>query len=257
MSGRIAFIRPVPDSLAACELTHLPRVPVDVARARAQHAEYERALTRAGCDVRRVDHAPELPDSVFIEDTAVVLDEVAIIARPGAESRRGETGAVAAALAPWRPLRHLTAPATLDGGDILRLGRTLYTGLGSRTNVEGMRQLEAFTLPFGYRVRGLTLTGCLHLKTAVTELAPGLVLANPAWADTAAFDGHRTIVVDPGEALAANVLHIEGRIIAAAAYERTNQRLRAAGLTVDTIDVSELAKAEAGVTCCSLIVAGR
>ena len=249
----LALTRPVPDSLTECQLTHLERVPIDLGRARAQHEAYERALASLGCDVRHVPAAHDAPDSVFIEDTAVVLDEIAIVTRPGAPSRRAETAAVADALAPLRELATLSEPATLDGGDVLRLGRTVYVGVGSRTNASAVEQLDGIARRFGYAVRRVDVAECLHLKSAVTEIAPGLVLLNPEWVDERTFDGHRALYVDPAEPFAANVLRIQDTVVCAAAYERTAERLVQAGLTLLEVDVSELAKAEAGVTCCSLI----
>lgn len=251
---RIALTRPVPNSLAACELTHLPRTTIDVDAVRAEHAAYERLLEALGCEVERLHPAHDLPDSVFVEDTAVVLDEVAIITRPGASSRRGETRTVAPALARYRPLSFITAPATLDGGDVLRLGRTLYVGLGSRTNAEGVRQLQEAVAPYGYEVRPVVVSGCLHLKSAVTAVAAGLVLANRAWIDMGQMAVVRVVDVDPSEPAAANALWVGEGIVCAAAYPRTSSRLEALGLTVHRLDVSELSRAEAGLTCCSVIV---
>jgi dimethylargininase len=250
----LALTREVPDSLAACELTHLARVPIDSSVARLQHAAYENALARLGCEIRRVPAAPEHPDSVFIEDTAVVLDEIAVVCRPGAESRRGETGPVAETLAAYRQLRWLSEPATLDGGDVLHLGRILYVGVGGRTNAAGVSQLAAALRPFGYTVRDVRIDGCLHLKSAVTEIAHGLLLINPAWVDGRMFAGHEIMEVDPREPHAANVLRLGDTVLCATAHERTGERLRRAGFDVCAVDVSELAKAEAGLTCCSLIV---
>ena len=250
----IALTRAVPRSLGDCQLTHLQRVPIDVGRATAQHAEYERALTALGCEVRHVPAAHDHPDSVFVEDAAIVLDEIAIVARPGAESRRGETTAVSEVLSSYRPIHALSEPATLDGGDVLQLGRTLYVGVGARTNSEGLSQITDIVGRFGYAVRGIGVTECLHLKSAVTELRPGLVLLNPEWVDGAAFEDHRAIEIDPAEPFAANVLRIGATILCASAYDRTRTRLEAAGLTVRTVDGSELAKAEGGLTCCSLLV---
>jgi dimethylargininase len=252
----LALTRPVPAALDRCELTHLARVPIDVDRAAAQHAGYERVLASLGCIVRRVPPAHDLPDSVFIEDTAVVLDEVAIVARPGAASRRGEADAVADVLAEYRHLGRITAPATIDGGDVLRLGRTLYVGTGGRTNAGGVAQLAAIAGPLGYAVAGVQVNGCLHLKSAVTECAPGLLVVNPEWVDAGIFAGHRAIDVDPGEPSAANVLRVGAVVVCAAAHARTRARLEAAGLCVRPVDVSELAKAEAGVTCCSILLNG-
>ena len=249
----IALTRPVPSSITSCELTHVLRVPIDVAHARMQHADYERVLATAGCDVRQLPAADDLADSVFVEDTAVVLDEIAIVTRPGAESRRAETAAVIAALAPYRQLRSLAAPATLDGGDVLRLGRTLYVGVGSRTNGAGVSQLADIVKPHGYAVRPVNVGQCLHLRSAVTQASPDLIVINPQWLDAGIFEGYRAIDVDPAEPAAANVLMIGDRVLCAARYERTNERLQSAGLDLLMVDVSELAKAEGGVTCCSVI----
>lgn len=247
----------MPRSLASCELTHLARTPIDVAVAAAQHDAYERTLRSLGCDVRHIPVADDYPDSVFVEDTAVVLDEVAIVMRPGAESRRGENASVAHALAPFRRLEWIAEPATIDGGDVLRLGRSLYVGVGARTDEAAADQLARYVGPFGYRVTTVGVGECLHLKSAVTELRPGLVLANPAWVGADTFADHQAIEIDPSEPFAANVLRVGEALISAAAHERTNARLRSAGLAVITVDVSELAKAEAGVTCCSLVFAER
>jgi dimethylargininase len=249
----VALTRPVPDALASCQLTHIERTPLDVTRARAQHAGYEQLLTALGCEVRHVPPAHHLADSVFIEDTAVVLDELAIVTRPGAPSRQPETEAVATALAPFRDMQWLAAPATLDGGDVLRLGRTLYVGTGGRSNEAAVEQLSAATTEFGYAVRAVTMNGCLHLKSAATEVAPGLVLVNPRWVPAAIFSGHHAIEVDPEEPFAANVLRVGNVVVCARAFPRTAARLDSAGIETRTLDVSELAKAEGALTCCSLM----
>src|SRR5262245_23966723 len=137
---RVALTRDISPALASCELTHLPRVPIDVERARAQHREYEQALAEAGCEVQRLPSSAEMPDSVFVEDIAIVFDELAIVTRPGAESRRIEVQAIADALQKYRRLRCIAAPGTIDGGDVLVVGRRVYVGLSSRTNAEAVRQ---------------------------------------------------------------------------------------------------------------------
>jgi dimethylargininase len=249
----IAITRPVPASLTECELTHLQRVPIDTALARAQHAEYERTLAELGCEIVHVPAADELPDSVFVEDTAIVLDEIAVITRPGAASRRAETREVATTLGSVRQLRFLTEPATLDGGDVLRLGRVLYVGRGTRTNAAGVQQLADFVSSCGYDVRTVPVDNCLHLKSAVTEAAPGVVVINPDWVNGQMFPDHAIIEVDPSEPAAANVLRIGETVVSATAHPRTNARLSSVA-RVRTVDLSELAKAEGAVTCCSLVV---
>ena len=253
-AGRVAITRPVPASLAGCELTHLDRLPIDVARAVAQHAAYEAALASCGWQVRRLPPADELPDSVFVEDVAVVLDEVAVITRPGAMSRRGERDSVAPVVSEYRQLLSIAAPGTLDGGDVLRLGRTIYVGLSSRTNEDAAAQLARLVQPFGYVVRCVRTRGCLHLKSAVTALPGDAVLINPAWVDATLFAPRDVVHVAADEPHAANVLRTGDAVLCAAVHTRTAAILRARGHDVIAIDVSELAKAEAGVTCCSLLI---
>lgn len=252
----IAVTRPVSPSLARCELTHLAREPIDVARAALEHVAYERLLSSCGATVVRVPGAPQLPDAVFIEDTAIVLDEVAVITRPGAPSRRAETAAVASVLASYRPVHAMKAPGTLDGGDVLRLDRTLHVGRSSRTNDHGIEQLRSFVAPFGYRVVPVEFAGCLHLKSAVTALADELLVLNPAWVSAAAFPACDALLVDAREPHGANALRIAGTIIYPSRFPRTCARLVERGLRVAVTDCSELAKAEGSVTCCSLIFEG-
>ena len=251
--GPIAITRPVPRSLDDCELTHVERVVIDVELARRQHIEYENALREAGCTVERIAATDHLPDSVFVEDAALIFPEIAVITRPGAASRRPETASVEEAVKHYRPIARLTEPATLDGGDALILGHRVFVGLSTRTNVEGVRQLRKLLEPFGYTVEGLRVTGCLHLKTAVTAVAPGAVVINPAWVDGELFEDADVLTIDPAEPNAANVLRIGDTLVVPSAHVRTAARL-AKIAPVRLVDVSELAKAEAGVTCCSLIV---
>jgi dimethylargininase len=193
---------------------------------------------------------------VFIEDTAVVLDEAAIVTRPGAASRRAEVDAVEAALARYRPVRRIAAPATLDGGDVLRIGRVIYVGVSGRTNDAGVRQLADIAAPFGYAIVPVEgLGGCLHLKSAATDVDDGVVIVNPEWIDPSLFRGLTCIEVDPEEPHAANTLRLGRRVLCAASAPRTAARLDARGIETLAVDVSELAKAEGALTCCSVIVA--
>jgi len=251
---KIALTRRVSPSIIDCELTHLERQPIDYPTAVRQHAAYEACLEDLGCQVQQLPSDPGMPDSVFIEDTALVLDEVAVITRPGAESRRGETAAVAEALSAYRPLRFIEPPGTLDGGDILRLGKNLYVGASGRSNTEGIRQLSSLLGPLGYTVQGVPLSGCLHLKSAVTQVGGDILLVNPRWVDPAVFGAWRRVEVDPQEPYAANALLLSEAVVYPAAYARTAARLEQLGLSLYQVDASELAKAEGGVTCCSLIL---
>lgn len=274
----VAITREVSPALGRCELTHLPRVAIDVEAARLQHARYRRALADLGCRVVELPAEPDLPDSVFVEDTAVVLDELAVITRPGAPSRRPETAAVARALAERRPLAWIEPPGTLDGGDVLRVGRSIWVGLSGRSNPAGVGQLHALAAPHGYTVAPVAVRGCLHLKSAVTQAAPALLLVNPDWVDAEAFAGCGcdVVAVDPAEPYAANALLVPraegaapfgeagsaGAGLAASAspaaiypdsFPRTRARLEARGVEVVAVGVSELQKAEGAVTCCSLV----
>jgi dimethylargininase len=251
---RIAITRPIPASLARCELTHLARTPIDLPKAVTQHRQYEEALAALGCRVRRVEAADDLPDSVFIEDVALVLDEIAIVTRPGASSRRPERESVAAVLSEYRQLQTIEAPGTVDGGDVLRVGRTIYVGLSTRTNEDGARQLARLVQPLGYTSECLQARGCLHLKSAATALDDERVLCNPDWIDRRLFGRLEVVDVDQDEPNAANVLRIGRTLICSAACTRTTDALRERGYPIVAVDMSELAKAEGAVTCCSLIV---
>jgi dimethylargininase len=249
----IALTRDVGESIARCELTHLERHPIDVDRARAQHAAYEAALRGLGCRVERVEAAPDCPDSVFIEDTAVVFPELAVITRPGATSRRGETEAVAQALAPYRHTVAIQSPGTLDGGDVLVAGRTVFVGQSTRTNGQGIEQMRQAVSTLGYTVIGIPVTGCLHLKSAVTEVAERVLLLQPRWVDPALFDGFDKIEVDSDDLYGANALRIGNRVIYPTAFPKTAARLAARGISLHLVGADELAKAEGAATCCSLV----
>jgi dimethylargininase len=253
----VALIRDVSPSLQRCELTHLSRQPIDVVLARRQHRRYERCLADLGCAIHRLPTEPEWPDAVFIEDTAIVLDELAIIARPGAESRRAETTAVAEALRAFRSLFHIEPPGTLDGGDVLRLGQTVYVGVSSRSNEAGFEQLRRWLMPYGYAVEAVEVNGCLHLKSAVTPVGENTLLVNRAWVDAGAFGDAALIDVDPSEPFGGNALLVNETVMYPSGYPRTQRRLQEHGITVQSVDVSELGKAEGGVTCCSLIFSVR
>jgi dimethylargininase len=251
----IALTREVSPSLARCELTHVPRVPIDAARAAAQHRAYCDALAALGCEVLALPPDPDLPDSVFVEDVALVVDEVAVALRPGAASRRAEVRAVATALAEHRPLSRIVPPGTVDGGDLLRIGRTVYAGASGRTDADGIAQLAAALTPCGYEVRPVPVRGCLHLKSAVTLVGPSLLLGNRAWVDAGAFGRAEWVDVHPEEPGAGNALRVGDTVLYADSHPRTAERLLARGVAVRTLDVSELEKAEGAVTCCSILFA--
>src|SRR5262249_37128779 len=239
------------------ELTHLARTPIDFERARAQHCAYEQALIAAGGVVECLESDAEMPDSVFVEDVAIVFDELALITRPGAASRRRETAAVANALAAYRRLEGIEPPATVDGGGGLVVGRDVFVGLSTRTNDAAVDQMRRILESHGYTVHPLAVRGCLHLKSAVTALDDARLLVNRSWLNGERFDRFTLVDVDPTEPMAANALRLPDRIIFPTAFPRTAERLTACGFRLEMVDASELAKAEGAVTCCSLIVRPR
>jgi dimethylargininase len=255
---RIALVRrPAPTLAERCELTFLERSAIDFVTLEHQHAGYRAALAEAGAEVVTLDAIDALPDSVFVEDAAVVLDELAVLTRPGVASREAEPEAIASTLAAWRPLQRIEAPGTLDGGDVLRIGRRLFVGLTTRSNRGGIDQLAALAAPLGYTVTAVAVPGSLHLKTACTALDDDTLLLNPAWIDPDAFTGFRILAVDASESFAANVLPIGDARIVNAAFPRTRERIEAfcasAGLHAIATDISEFGKAEAGLTCLSVV----
>jgi len=251
----VALVRGVPPSIVECELTFVDRQPIDYPRAVDQHRAYARALADLGLELIELPADPRLPDSCFVEDTAVVLDEIAVIARPGAESRRPEVEPVAEALSPFRSLRRIAAPACLDGGDVLAIGRRLFVGQSRRTDSAGVHALVEAVRPFGYEVVPVALRDCLHLKSAATAIGDDAVIVNPPWVDLEPFARLDTVLVPAAEPWAANVLRVGGAVLMHAGFPRTAEALSKRGLDVRPIDVSEFLKAEAGVTCKSLLFA--
>jgi dimethylargininase len=252
-----AITRAVSPALDRCELTFLERQEIDIAKAIAQHRRYRDCLVELGLAVLTLPAEPDLPDSVFVEDPAVVVDEVAVILRMGALSRRAESESLARALAPYRPLRRLQEPATLEGGDVVRVGRRIFVGLSGRTNRVGIEQLAGQLEPFGYTVCAVEMRGCLHLKSACCSLGGDWLLANREWVDTEPFAGLCIVDVAPHEPAAADVLAIGETLLIPAAFPDTAERLARLGRQVIPLDVSELMKAEAGVTCMSVVFEDR
>jgi dimethylargininase len=248
-----AITRAVSPGIVHCELTFVVRQPIDLAKAREQHRAYENLLEKLGASVTSLPAEPDLPDSMFVEDPAIVLDELAIILPLGTESRRAEAASLAQALRRFRKLEYLTAPGTLEGGDVLRIGRTLFVGLSTRSNNEGIRQLAAIVGPHNYDVVAVPVTGCLHLKSAVTYLGRDTLLANRAWFDATPFASYDWIDVAPEEPHAANALALAHTVIFAASFPRTRARIESRGFHVTPLDISELQKAESGLTCSSLL----
>jgi dimethylargininase len=249
----VAITRDVSTSINNCELSFHARQPIDVAKAIAQHKAYKGCLAELGIRVVSLPGEPELSDAVFVEDAAVVVDEVAVIPIMGAPSRRPEAGSLADALSSYRPITFLREPATLDGGDVLHVGRRVFVGLSQRTNREAFSQLLDLLGAFDYDVQPVEVRGCLHLKSACSCIGNDTILVNRAWIDAEQFHGFELLDVPDEEPAAANALLIKEVVIIPASFPKTRALLDQRGFRVRTIDLSELQKAEAGVTCGSLV----
>jgi dimethylargininase len=234
-------------------LSFIERKPFDMGKARGQHHAYEELLERLGAKVISLPEEPDLPDSMFVEDPAVVLDEIAVVCSPGTESRRKEVSSIAKALEEYRPLAHIQLPGTLEGGDVLRLGKRVYVGLTARSNPEGIRQFAVILEHYGYEVTAVSVTGCLHLKSAVTALGRNTLLGNRRWFDWNRLSGFEWVDVDPAEPHAGNALAIGDQVIFPASFRRTAAQIEARGFSLIPLDISELQKAESGLTCSSLL----
>lgn len=252
-----ALTRAISPLLVDCELSHIDRIPININKASEQQQVYEDALKKMGYTIRRLPETPHLSDGVFVEDTAVLFPEIGIITRPGAKSRRTETKTMSGILKEYRNLLYIAEPGTIDGGDVLVLGKRVFIGLSQRTNIEAINQFAEILKPLGYTVQGVSLTNCLHLKTAITPIEDDLLLANSNWIDEDIFDGYNIENVHPDEPFGANVMRKDNWALCSKAYPHTAEWLSKRGYDVVIIDQSELAKAEAGLTCLSVIVDDR
>lgn len=248
-----AITRGVSPAIAKCELSYIDRQPIDLKKAEAQHSAYQQLLVRLGAKLICLQAQPALPDSMFVEDPALVLDELAVIFPLGTESRRAEASSIERVLSTFRKIARIELPGTAEGGDILQVGRRVFVGQTRRTNADGIRQLTTLLEPYQYEVIPVTVTGCLHLKSAVTYIGRNTLLANRAWFNATPFSGFQWLDVDPAEPHAANALALGDTVIFPASFPRTRARLEASGFHVTPIDISELQKAESGLTCSSLL----
>ena len=246
-----AIARAVSSTFNDCQLTYKKREPIDVALARAQHGAYVQALESLGVTVTTLPARDEFPDAVFVEDAAIVLDEIAVVTTPGTPSRAGEGEAIADVLAKFRPIHRITSPGTLDGGDVVRIEKAIYVGRSTRSNDAGIAQLRAIVAPFGYTVTAVPMNGALHLKTACTYAGRGTLLANRAWVEASMFKG--VAILPAAEAWGASVLEVNRTLVMPSSYPKTKALLERAGFKTWAIDLSELQKAEGGPTCLSLI----
>jgi dimethylargininase len=236
-----------------CVRTYIGHAPIDYDRAVRQHEAYCRLLRQCGADVRTLDVNRQLPDCAFVEDTAIVLDEVAVLCSMGHPARHAEPAGIEPELRKYREVQRVEAPATIEGGDVLRVGRTLLVGVTARTNPAGVSALQAVARRYGYTVVPVPVQQCLHFKSACTALPDQSLLVNPAWLDLPALRGFKLVSVPDEEPDAANVVVVGPGVIAAASHPRTAEVIRQLGFAVQTLDLSEFAKAEGCVTCLSLL----
>ena len=249
-----ALLRTPSPALAQCELTHIDRVEINIDRALAQHRTYAALLTRLGVKLTILDSLADYPDSCFVEDAVLAFPECFVLTSPGAASRQGEPAIIGDSLPGDRPVLTLGLPETIDGGDVLQVGKSVFVGLTSRTNAAGIDALRQAIARFGYSVTAVPGEAALHLKTAVTAASNDCVLINPALVDRTFFAAFDQVECDPAEPFAGNCLRVGDTLVMQVSHPLTVNRLRAKGFRVETVDVSEFAKAEAGLTCLSVLI---
>lgn len=250
---KTAITRKVADSINNCELTYAQRQKIDVEKAREQHQNFEDSLRKLGAEVLSLESDNSLPDSVFVEDTAVVTRDVAVIASMGAQSRKGEPQKTAQVLKQFRPLKYMNTSVALEGGDVVEVEDSYFVGISTRTSKAGFDHFAEILMPYGYKIIPVPVKGCLHLTTAGTYIGKNTMLANPNWVDISMFKNMDVIEINSNEPWAGNAVHINGQVLLPASSARTAEKLYSRGFEVHTVDVSELEKAEAGLTCMCVI----
>jgi dimethylargininase len=248
-----AITRGVSRRIAACQLTYRTREEVDYEKATSQLERYCELLRRWNVDLMPIGASDSYPDCCFVQDTAVVLDEVCVIASMGAPARLGEVSEVEKLVAPLRKTRRIFSPATLDGGDVVQFGKRLFVGLSTRTNARGIAALAGIAEAFGYTVVPVAVNGGLHLTTGCGIVNDETVLLNPRWLDASAFKGLRQLHVSEEEPWAANTIRVEAAVCLEADAPRTIELVEPYVGSIDTLDISEFRKAEGSLSCLSLI----
>ncbi len=249
----IAVTHTVSPHINECELTYMEREEIDYPNALKQHGAYSETLRRCGAEVFNLEENTDHPDSIFVEDNAVVVDEIAVITHMGAESRRAEVDTMADYLAQYREVVRIEAPATIEGGDVMRVGKKVFVGLSTRTNQAGVDALRDKLAPYGYTVTGVATPGCLHLKTGITVLNDETLIGNTGWVDMSAFKDFRVIAAAPDEPWAGNALRVNDKVIMHEGHVRAIEEAEKLGISVERTNISEFMKAEAGLTCMSIV----
>lgn len=248
-----ALTHTISPEITQCEVTFVEREPIEFRLAVRQHEDYCTALRELGVTVTELSANESYPDSCFVEDTAIVFDELAIICSMGVSSRRGETKLIERELSQYRDIAHLSLPATIEGGDVLRVGKQVFVGQSSRTNPAGAAELAELLMPYGYPVIPVQTKGSLHLKSACTAIDEETLFVNPAWVELEAFKGFRLIHTPAEEPWSANLLRVGTTVCLQAGFPRAAELIERVAGSVRLIDISELRKAEAGLTCSSII----
>jgi len=248
-----AFTHKISPRIAECEVTFIDRSPIDLRLAVRQHDDYCDALKKLGVTVKKLSENDSYPDSCFVEDTAIVVDELAIICSMGVSSRRGETRLIERELSKYREIAHISLPATIEGGDVLRLGKKIFVGQSSRTNLKGVEELARILESYGYSVLQVRTKGSLHLKSACTAIDEETLFVNPDWVELDAFRGFNLLYTPPEEPWSANLLQVGTTVCVQAGFPRAVELIERVAERIEVIDISELRKAEAGLTCSSII----
>ena len=239
-------------ALQHCELTFLKSEPISMEIANLQHQTYRAMLERCGAKVIVLDENLACPDSVFVEDPIIVFDEVAVLSSMGVESRRKESEAMERVFSKYRKIERIVLPAKIEGGDVLKIGKKIFVGESARTNKEGIKALKTIIKPFGYEVIAVKVTGCLHLKTGATALDDETIFINSHWVDAEAFKGFTKVEALNDEPFGANVLKMGNILCMNEAFPKSIAHIKSLGYTVDSCNISEFVKAEAGLTCMSV-----
>ncbi len=217
-----------------------------------QHKEYIAALRSIGLEVIVLDAHPDYPDAYFVEDTAVVIPQAAVITNPGADTRKGEVDSIELVLSGYRKIRRIRAPGTLDGGDVLIAADHCFIGISDRTNSEGAEQLGLILEQSGYKWTPIPVTGGLHLKSGVNYIGMNTLLLTREFAARGEFDEFTKIVIDEEEEIAANTLWVNDTLLIPEGFPKTKERLEILGLPIIELDVSEAQKMDGGLTCMSI-----
>jgi len=251
MRASHAIVRDVAESYDQCVTTQ--QESIDVPLAKTQHQHYCNALKKAGVELIHIDADNRLPDCCFVEDTAIIVDDVAIITNPGARSRREEVAAMEKAISKYRTVHRISPPATIDGGDVLKVGKKIFVGLSQRTTQDSIDQVAQMVKSSNYEVIPVPIHKTLHLKSAVTALSDSYIIMAQGFFDARIFTGYEKIEVPPGEEYAANCLSVNENIFIPRGFPQTKSLIVRAGFSIVELENSEFRKGDGALTCLSVL----